>query len=146
MQTRTTDKLWISAARQAQALMGAWRGVHHARVARRRRRCNVPLPRQRASAAIGDAGLGDLVVRNGVVIADVGRAHDPGHAQLAQLLINQYFLTSGDDERAVWQFVDHQCRDFEFDLFVAGNSARAAGLRGRSRPRLYHEGHNFYDG
>ena len=74
--------------------------------------------RQAAASAVGDARLSDFFVGNCVVVQDVGGADDAGHAQFAQLVIHLDFLTPGDDQRAVRQLFNDQCRDLQVDFFA----------------------------
>src|SRR4051794_28386986 len=54
-----------------------------------------------AAAAVGDAQLGDLIVRDGVLGRDVLRADDAGDVDVADLEVDPDLLPAGDHQIAV---------------------------------------------
>src|SRR5262249_5942180 len=78
-----------------------------------------------AAAAIGDAGLGDLVVFDRVARAHVLRADDALHRELAQLVVDAYLLLTGDHEVPVRQLIRDDRGDLQLDLLLAVDLAVA---------------------
>jgi hypothetical protein len=69
-----------------------------------------------AAATVGNSGLRDLVVRDGVVALDVSRSDDPTDIQDAHLVVHTDFLRAGDHHVPVGKPVDHDGRNREFNL------------------------------
>ena len=70
-----------------------------------------------SAPAIGDAGLGDPVIGDGVVQRDVERVDDPSDGELAQLVIDAHFLRPRDDKIAIGKDAGDDRRDRHLNLF-----------------------------
>lgn len=74
-----------------------------------------------AAAAVSDAGLGDLFMRDHVGRIDVLAADDAGDLQVAGLKINSHFLMSGNHQITVRQHLSDDRGDLEVDRFVSSD-------------------------
>src|SRR6185312_12012894 len=81
-----------------------------------------------AASAIGDAGLGDALVGNGVVAVDIGRPDDAGYGEHAQFVVHADLLLAADDEIAVRQHPGHDGGDGKLDVLGPGGMALAVEL------------------
>ena len=72
-----------------------------------------------AAAAIGDPGLGNLVIADRIVGGDVLLANDAGNLQIAHLEIDARFLPAVDDHITVGQDLGHDGGDAEINGLVA---------------------------
>src|SRR5262245_32077139 len=83
---------------------------------------------QASATAIGDARLGNFLVRDRVVGGDIHRTHDAGDVQHAHFEVDAHFLRTADHEVAVRKDVGDHGGDEQVDLLGALDPAFALGL------------------
>ena len=91
-----------------------------------------------AAAAIGDAGLGDLVVEDAVVGANIERPHDAGDVEDPDLVVDAHLLRSGDHQVSIRKDLGHNGSDGKMELLRAIDRIRKTGRSSRwADYRLY---------
>src|SRR6056297_2348497 len=86
-----------------------------------------------APASVGDAGFGYPVIGDRVFPGDILRPDDTTDLQVAEFEVHADFLTALDDQITVRQYVPHQRRDPQGDLFVPAHRAFPVRVRIRTQ-------------